>query len=195
MKFLKTALLATAIVSSLPCSAVRVTIVGPGMQKPKQSPLNEPVENENVFSYAAGNMHRIWNNDAKKGFLLLMGCHFRLLNKGYDAENMPLSSFVKNPANIATHPLRFIDDGIIGHVGEGNKPAYGVLGTTWSWVPKIDQAMVRVDQAKRKVEAWFGWFDTNLQQLNRAEVSARAMYNGAQTFMETYLPHISFDKA
>lgn len=128
-----------------------------------QHPLNWPEENAPLFEMLRNNP-RI-RTVSQVGFLGITLACVRLLNKSYTPNHLALKEAL-SPDKLLTSPLKCIDDGLIGHPGNGHQPPYGLLGTSWAWVPKIDQTFVAVDNNQRKMQAWTAWIQKNLRSLD-----------------------------
>ncbi len=172
MKLAYRTLLILSILSLSPCfvaRGVRVNVTFNGRHshglEPGQHSTQARYWSPSMFGYSLSNLPRAWNSNTKTAFLGVMAAQLWLHNKVYDNNHMYLTQFL-NPFNILLHPIRLVDDGLIGHIGHGKNSCYGALGTAMALVPKVDQAIVKVDNAKRKVEAWFDWFHRNLTTLN-----------------------------
>lgn len=125
-------------------------------------PLNWPDENPSLFELIRTNP-RIHNASQVAFIGVTLAC-MRLLNKSYTPQHFALREAF-SPDNLMASPLKCIDDGLIGHPGNGHQPAYGILGTSWAAVPKIDNAFVAIDSTQRKMQAWTAWLQKNLRSL------------------------------
>lgn len=133
--------------------------------KHQRHDLEKTGHSPDATSYSPSKLPEILNNPGKLAFIALAAANIRLHNKAHNPQHLRFMQTL-NPITMLRHPIRCLDDGFIGHAGSHNAPAYGALGTAWSWVPKVDNAIVALDAYKRKIEAWLGWFDRNLKQIN-----------------------------
>lgn len=145
------------------CYAIPTRCLFEVFNRRARHPLNEPAENSSLITLMQSNP-RI-RNASQVSFIALMIAYLRMNNKNYEPNHLRFKQAL-SPNNVLNDPLKCIDDGLIGHPGNGRSAPYGILGTSWSWVPKIDKTLIAVDGAKRKTEAWMHWMQKNLRALD-----------------------------
>lgn len=150
---------------SSPCMALRWGF----FEKQPDHPLNRKRENSSFFSTPMPSIR----TSGQAAFLLLLCAQARLLNKSKRPNPLSLADAC-NPKNWIQQPIACIDDGLIGHPGH---PPYGMLGTAWTWIPKIDRTLIAVDNAKRRMDAWAAWVNRELRALDNSSINFQQKWN------------------